>query len=141
MNSDRSDELLKAIATVRRLCPDMRFGQMLATLNLLGEDMTERNFWDGIIRDDYTILRVLADNSGKTPAVKKALPRIPATALEVGVGPLGLGILGFLPEIEHRFAIDPQPPISLGARGSNALRDFILTRRVPVHYAVGCGGT
>ena len=46
MNTDRSDELLKVIATVKRMCPDMRFGQMLATLNLLGEDMTERNFWD-----------------------------------------------------------------------------------------------
>jgi SAM-dependent methyltransferase len=100
---------------------------------------TERDFWDGIIREDHAILRVLADNSEKAPAVKKALPRIPSTALEVGVGPLGLGIIGFLPEIRHRFAMDPQSPIGLGARGSNALRDFILTRRVPVHYAVGCG--
>jgi len=100
---------------------------------------TERDFWDGIIREDHAILRVLADNSEKAPAVKKALPRIPATALEVGVGPLGLGIIGFLPEITHRFAMDPQSPIGLGPRGSNALRDFILTRRVPVRYAVGCG--
>jgi hypothetical protein len=46
MNSDRPDDLLRAIATVRRMCPDLRFGQMLATLDLLGEDMTERNFWD-----------------------------------------------------------------------------------------------
>jgi SAM-dependent methyltransferase len=100
---------------------------------------TERDFWDGIIREDHAILRVLADNSEKAPAVKKALPRIPASALEVGVGPLGLGIIGFLPEIPQRFAMDPQPPIGLGPEGSNALRDFILARRVPVHYAVGCG--
>jgi hypothetical protein len=50
MNIDRSDELLKAIAVVKRMCPEMRFAQLLAALNLLGEDMTDRTFWD--IEDD-----------------------------------------------------------------------------------------
>src|SRR5271156_1102595 len=100
---------------------------------------TEEDFWKGIIRDDYTILRVLADNSAKAPAIRKTLHRIPDTALEVGVGPLGLGVIGFLPEIEHRFAVDPQLPVALGPSGSDALRDFIRIRRMPIQYATGCG--
>jgi hypothetical protein len=28
------------------LCPDMRFGQMLATLGILGEDMVGLTLWD-----------------------------------------------------------------------------------------------
>jgi SAM-dependent methyltransferase len=100
---------------------------------------TEEDFWNEIIRDDHAILRVLADNSEKAPAIRRTLPRVPDTALEVGVGPLGLGIIGFLPEIEHRFAVDPQLPVALGPSGSNALRDFIRLRRVPIRYAVGCG--
>jgi uncharacterized protein (DUF169 family) len=56
MNTDRSEELLRAIATVRRMCPDMRFGQMLAALDLLSEDMTDRNFWD--IEDDELLVVV-----------------------------------------------------------------------------------
>ena len=31
---------------VRRLCPEMRMGQLMATLGLLGEDATGRTLWD-----------------------------------------------------------------------------------------------
>lgn len=100
---------------------------------------TERDFWHGIVQADHMVLRVLADNSEKAPAILRALPRIPATALEVGVGPLGLGIIAFLPEIERRFAVDPLPPVDLGPSGTNPLRDLIHQRRASIHYAVGCG--
>jgi hypothetical protein len=35
---------------VRRLCPEMRLGQFLATVGMLGEDATGRSLWD--IEDD-----------------------------------------------------------------------------------------
>jgi hypothetical protein len=41
-----SHELLARLAEVRRLCPEMRFGQLIATIGLLAEDETGRNLWD-----------------------------------------------------------------------------------------------
>lgn len=41
-----SAELLERLAMVRRLCPEMRFGQLVATIGLLAEDETGRNLWD-----------------------------------------------------------------------------------------------
>jgi hypothetical protein len=35
---------------IRRLCPEMRLGQTLAAIGLLGEDSTSRSLWD--IEDD-----------------------------------------------------------------------------------------
>jgi SAM-dependent methyltransferase len=107
----------------------------------LAAQATEKDFWDGIMREDHAILRVLADNSEKAPQIRKALPRTPQSALEVGVGPFGLGIIGFMPEIPHRFAIDPLAPVALGSSpdADNPLQRFIRLRRRPIQYAVGCG--
>ena len=49
---------------VRRLCPDMRLGQLLATVEMLGEDATGRSLWD--IEDDdlaAAVERFVADLS------------------------------------------------------------------------------
>jgi SAM-dependent methyltransferase len=107
----------------------------------LAAQETEKDFWDGIIREDHSILRVLADNSEKAPQIRSSLPRSCQTALEVGVGPFGLGIIGFMPEIPHRFAIDPLPPVALGSspEDDTPLQRFIRIRRQPIRYAVGCG--
>ena len=42
--------VLARLDEVRRLCPDMRLGQLLATVEMLGEDATGRSLWD--IEDD-----------------------------------------------------------------------------------------
>ena len=39
-------QLLNRLDEVRRLCPDMRIGQFLATVGMLGEDATGRSLWD-----------------------------------------------------------------------------------------------
>ena len=39
-------DLLNRLAVVRRLCPELRFGQLVATIGLLAEDETGRNLWD-----------------------------------------------------------------------------------------------
>jgi hypothetical protein len=41
-----SPEFLDRLALARRLCPEMRFGQLVATIGLLAEDETGRNLWD-----------------------------------------------------------------------------------------------
>ena len=43
---DARADLLHRLDEVRRLCPDMRLGQLLATVGMLGEDTTGRSLWD-----------------------------------------------------------------------------------------------
>jgi hypothetical protein len=38
--------LMHRLDEVRRLCPDMRIGQFLATVGMLGEDDTGRSLWE-----------------------------------------------------------------------------------------------
>jgi hypothetical protein len=44
--TESSLDLPNRLAVVRRLCPDLRFGQLVATIGLLAEDETSRNLWD-----------------------------------------------------------------------------------------------
>lgn len=44
--SSLADRLIEA----RRLCPEMRFGQLLATIGLVAEDTTGHSLWD--VEDD-----------------------------------------------------------------------------------------
>ena len=38
--------VLHRLEEIRSLCPDMRLGQVLATVGLIGEDSTGRSLWD-----------------------------------------------------------------------------------------------
>ena len=38
--------LLQRLDEVRWLCPEMRLGQLIATIGLLGEDETGRSLWE-----------------------------------------------------------------------------------------------
>jgi len=46
ITTDVQAGVLQRLNEVRRLCPDMRLGQLMATLGLLGEDATGRSLWD-----------------------------------------------------------------------------------------------
>jgi hypothetical protein len=48
--SDLQSRVLLRLEEIRRLCPEMRLGQVLATVAMLGEDSTGRSLWD--IEDD-----------------------------------------------------------------------------------------
>jgi hypothetical protein len=39
-------EMLKALAELCSLSPDVRFGQLLANLSMLAEDQVERSIWE-----------------------------------------------------------------------------------------------
>jgi hypothetical protein len=43
---DRQSDVLQRLREVHRLCPEMRLGQFLATIGMLGEDSTGRTLWD-----------------------------------------------------------------------------------------------
>jgi hypothetical protein len=44
--TDLSANLLERLAEVRGQCPEMRFGQLLATVGLLAEDETGHSLWE-----------------------------------------------------------------------------------------------
>ena len=43
---DRLSEVLQQLQEVHRLCPEMRLGQLMMTIGMLGEDSTGRSLWD-----------------------------------------------------------------------------------------------
>jgi 2-polyprenyl-6-hydroxyphenyl methylase/3-demethylubiquinone-9 3-methyltransferase len=98
---------------------------------------TEVEFWDGMSREDFNVLRVLADNAGKAPLLQSLLNGKIHTALEVGCGPFGLGVIGYLPEIPFRIAMDPLPPTPMD--GNDPLRSYVAGRRKAMEYVVGYG--
>ena len=44
--TDLTAALLERLAEAHELCPEMRFGQMLATVTLLSEDETGHSLWE-----------------------------------------------------------------------------------------------
>jgi hypothetical protein len=64
---DFQSHVLHRLEEIRRLCPEMRLGQVLATVGMLGEDSTGRSFWD--IEDDElaaAVERFAGDLSSRT---------------------------------------------------------------------------
>ena len=43
---DLQRDVLHRLGEIQRQCPDMRLGQILATVEMLGEDATGRSLWD-----------------------------------------------------------------------------------------------
>ena len=43
---EQTPAFLSRLTVVRRLCPEMRFGQLVATIGMLAEDETGRGLWD-----------------------------------------------------------------------------------------------
>lgn len=107
----------------------------------VGAQKVETGFWDGIVRWDHSILEILAANSAKAAKLSSILSDTPEVSLEVGIGALGLGISGFLPQIPQRYGLDPIPPVSLESRDPShgQLLRFMAERRAAISYVVACG--
>jgi SAM-dependent methyltransferase len=100
---------------------------------------TEHAFWDGMAQSETGLLRVLAANAEKAWQIRRLLRKQPQTCLEIGIGPLGVGVTGFLPEIPFRMGLDPIGPVRPDC--VEPLREFIHSRSAPIRYIVGCGET
>jgi ubiquinone/menaquinone biosynthesis C-methylase UbiE len=98
---------------------------------------TEPNFWASTALYLPGLLQVLADNAAKACHLSNLLKEWPYRCLEVGIGPFGVGVIGFLPEIAIRIGLDPANPIRLDRNAS--LHDCIQTWRDPVRYVVAAG--
>jgi hypothetical protein len=46
IEADNQTSLLHRLDEVRRLCPELRLGQLMATLGLLGDNETGRSLWE-----------------------------------------------------------------------------------------------
>jgi hypothetical protein len=44
--ADLVEQILDQLAEVRHRCPELRFGQLIATIGMLAEDETGHSLWD-----------------------------------------------------------------------------------------------
>jgi hypothetical protein len=65
-------EILKRLGTLCELSEDMRFGQMMAFLGFLAEDMVGRGLWDV---DDEELIRVIERHAGEL--IRRKAPAAP----------------------------------------------------------------
>jgi SAM-dependent methyltransferase len=102
---------------------------------------SERTYWDSLVYSDDAIRHVLSTNSMRAASLRRHVSIQAETALEIGAGPLGVGVIGFLPEIPRRHAVDPLRPVQMPASPGHSveLRAGIATRRAEIRYVVGCG--
>jgi SAM-dependent methyltransferase len=97
----------------------------------------EPEFWAGMASWLPGLLRVLADNVQKAHHLSTLVKDWPRTCLEIGIGPFGVGVIGFLPQIERRFGMDPADRTPLSP--VKELHDYLAKWREPVQYIVACG--
>ncbi len=92
----------------------------------------EQEFWQGLATQDEPIHRVLEDQRRIAAQIEDWLPAQPHAALEIGIGGLGVGAIGFLEKISVRVAIDPLPFPKLSC--SETLRGVIERLREPIQF-------
>ncbi|MHB1424028.1 MAG: hypothetical protein ACYC3I_12700 [Gemmataceae bacterium] len=76
MKNTTSDTLLQAIAQLRQLFPEWRFGQLVANLTTAAGSQEAESIWD--IEDDQLLAatqRLIARNKGRQPT--QAEPKAP----------------------------------------------------------------
>lgn len=95
----------------------------------------EHECWAGVATNDELISHTLACNQELAGRLRALLPTQSRTALELGIGSLGVGVIGFLPELSVRIGLDPLPPLRLGC--SAALGKRVQALRESVRYLNG----
>ena len=98
---------------------------------------TELGFWAGMSQGVMESLDVLYHNSAKACYLTQLLRETPKSCVEIGPGPWGLGITGFLTKIPRRFCVDPDLRLNLDATAP--FGNFVMEWRKSVHYIVGVG--
>jgi hypothetical protein len=65
MIADTRQNLLATLSAISALVPEMRFGQLMATLGFLAEDASEHTIWE---IEDAELLRVLEEHRAELAA-------------------------------------------------------------------------
>jgi SAM-dependent methyltransferase len=97
--------------------------------------LAENEFWSGL--SPTTIQQSLDFNEAAAELLQSWLPEVPSPALEIGLGALGVGMLGFFPSIPVRFGVDPLPLVAPVC--SEALRQKVFDLRRAIHFIQSCG--
>lgn len=92
----------------------------------------EHECWAGVATNDELVSQTLACNQELAARLRALLPTRRLIGLELGIGSLGVGVIGFLPELEVRIGLDPLLPVCL--RCSAALRARVQELRESVRY-------
>ncbi len=98
---------------------------------------TEPDFYAGMALEIDGTLDILYHNSLKARDLSGSLKETPRVSVEIGPGPFGVGISGYLTKIPVRICVEPDPPLKMDR--SAPLGRLIEEWRKPVHYIVGVG--
>ena len=95
----------------------------------------ESDYWTGL--SAATVQQILRSNESMAKILKTWISEFPSPAMEIGIGGLGVGLLGFVPGIPIRVGVDPLPLVYPSC-GEDLLRE-IRSRRNGLHFVRSSG--
>lgn len=95
----------------------------------------ENEYWTGL--SAATVQQILHRNASMAEILNTWVPGFPSPAIEIGIGGLGVGLLGFVPGIQVRIGVDPLPLVHPSC-GEELLRE-IQSRRDALHFVRSSG--
>jgi SAM-dependent methyltransferase len=106
----------------------------------------ENEYWTGLSAP--TVRQILHSNESMAKTLNSWVPESPSPAVEIGVGGLGVGLLGFVPGIQVRIGVDPLPLVQPSCeegllREIQSLRDtlhFVRSSGEALPFQDGCAG-